>query len=311
MSMNSLATPTTTASVEAPLNPVSAKEKWAPYLILGPAFLVVGVVLIPFFISVYYSMTNYRLTRPTINFVGLANYARILTSEGFWHSVQVTFIYAIIAVVIETVLGVLTAFLLNTETLMAKIFRPFLLMPLMIAPLITTLMWRLMMSPAFGVLNYFLSSFGLREFPWATSPHTAMFTVLLVEIWTFTPFIALLVLAGLKALPREPFEAAEVDGSSRWFTLRHITLPLLTPYVMIAVVFRLIDSLRQCDIVFGMTKGGPGDTLMNFQVYGYTSTFTYQKPAEGLAYIIINWIIIYVISTYMVKYLTKVQKMIS
>jgi multiple sugar transport system permease protein len=296
---------------DVPLNPISRKERWAPYLILGPALLVTGVVLIPFFISIYYSLTDYRFTRPDINFVGLQNYIRILSSKAFWHSVQVTLQYALIAVSIETLLGVIIAFLLNTESLMAKILRPFLLMPLMIAPLITTLMWRLMMSPDFGVLNYILSFFGQREFPWATSPKTAMFTVLLVEVWTFTPFIALLVLAGLKALPKEPFEAAQVDGASRWFTLKNITLPLLTPYITIAVIFRLIDSLRQFDIIFGMSKGGPGDTLMNFQVYGYTSTFTYGKPAEGLAYIVINWFIIYIISTYMVKYWRKVQSRIS
>lgn len=293
------------------LNPVSRKEKWAPFLILGPALLITGVVLIPFFISIYYSLTNYRFTRPDIDFVGLQNYIRILSSKTFWHTVRVTFQYALIAVSIETLLGIITAFLLNTETIMSKIFKPFLLMPLMIAPLITTLMWRLMMSPEFGILNYFLSFFGLREFPWVTSPKTAMFTVLLVEVWTFTPFIALLVLAGLKALPREPFEAAQVDGASRWFTLKNITLPLLTPYITIAVIFRLIDSLRQFDIIFGMSKGGPGDTLMNFQVYAYTATFTYGKPAEGLAYIIINWIIIYIISTYMVKYWRNVQNRIS
>lgn len=294
-----------------PLNTVSAKEKWAPYLILGPALIAVGVVLIPFFISVYYSMTDYRLTRPDINFVWFRNYVRILSSDTFWHSVRVTFTFAFIAVSIQTVLGIIIAFLLNTESLMAKIFKPFLLMPLMIAPLITTLIWRLMMSPEFGILNYFLSFFGQRSFPWATSPNTAMFTVLLVEIWTFTPFIALLVLAGLKSLPREPFEAATVDGSSRWFTLLNITFPLLTPYIAIAVIFRLIDSLRQFDIIFGMSKGGPGDTLMNFQVFAYTSTFSYMKPAEGITYIIINWIIIYVISQYMVKYWQRVQSRIS
>lgn len=311
MTTTSITNPDSVSGNEVPLNPISRKDKLAPFLTIGPALLIVGVVLIPFFISIYYSLTDYRFTRPTYHFVGLQNYIRILSSTSFWHSVRVTFVYALVAVGIETLLGIITAFLLNTESLMAKIFKPFLLMPLMIAPLITTLIWRLMMSPEFGVLNYFLSFIGQRDFPWATSPKTAMFTVLLVEVWTFTPFIALLVLAGLKSLPREPFEAAQVDGASRWFTFKNITLPLLTPYIAIAVVFRLIDSLRQFDIIFGMSKGGPGDTLMNFQVFAYTSTFTYAKPAEGLAYIVINWIIIYIISSYLVKYWQKVQNRIS
>lgn len=298
-------------SMNVPVNPSSWKERLTPYLILSPALVITGAVLIPFFLSIYYSLTNYRFTKPNYSFIGLDNYIFILTSPDFWNSVKVTFFYAIVAVGIETILGIATAFLLNTKTIMARIFRPFLLMPLMIAPLITTLIWKLMMSPEFGVLNYFLSFFGYRNFPWATSPDTAMFTVLLIEIWTFTPFIALLVLAGLRSLPREPFEAANVDGASRWFIFWNITLPLLTPYIVIAVIFRLIDSLRQFDIIFGMTKGGPGDTLMNFQVSAYTTTFTYGKPALGLAYIIVNWIIIFAISFFLVNYWQKTQKQIS
>jgi multiple sugar transport system permease protein len=298
-------------SVKVPINPRSWRERLTPYLIISPAMIITGAVLIPFFASIYYSLTSYRFSKPNYSFVGLDNYIFILTSPDFWNSVKVTFLYATVAVGIETILGIITAFLLNTKTLMARIFRPFLLMPLMIAPLITTLIWKLMMSPEFGVLNYFLSFFGYRNFPWATSPDTAMFTVLLIEIWTFTPFIALLVLAGLRSLPREPFEAANVDGASRWFIFRNITLPLLTPYIVIAVIFRLIDSLRQFDIIFGMTKGGPGNTLMNFQVFAYTSTFTYGKPALGLAYIIVNWIIIFGISFYLVNYWQRTQKQIS
>ena len=118
--------------------------------------------------------------------------------------------------------------------------------------------------------------------------------------------------SGRPEIPaREPFEAARVDGASRWFIFRNVTLPLLTPYIVIAVIFRLIDSLRQFDIIFGMTKGGPGNTLMNFQVFAYTSTFTYGKPAMGLAYIIVNWLIIFAISFVMVNYWQKVQKQVS
>ncbi|HEX7557447.1 MAG TPA: sugar ABC transporter permease, partial [Leptolinea sp.] len=210
MTTSSLTANNQGTKTEVPLNKESSAKKWAPALIIGPALLVVGVALIPFFISIYYSLTDYRFTRPDFHFVGLTNYIHIFSSAAFWNSIKVTFVYAFFAVGIETIFGIMVAFLLNTENLMAKIFKPFLLMPLMIAPLISTLMWRLMMSPEFGVLNYFLSFFGKRNFPWVSSPDTAMFTVLLVDIWTFTPFIALLVLAGLKALPREPFEAAQV-----------------------------------------------------------------------------------------------------
>lgn len=292
---------------QAPVNPAPAREKWTPYLVMGPALLVTGLVLIPFAMSVYYSLTNYRLTRAEIDFVGLRNYVDVLTDSAFWKSTRVTFIFALSAVGIETLLGTLVAFLLNTEAILAKVCRPLLLLPMMISPLISTLLWRLMMSPEFGVLNYFLSFFGHRRFPWHTAADTAMFTVVLVDVWTYTPFIALLVLAGLRSLPREPFEAARVDGASHWFRFRKVTLPLLSPYIIIAVVFRLIDSLRQFDIIYGMTRGGPGDTLMNFQVFGYTTTFNYHKPAQGLTYIIINWLIIYLISYFLLKYWRMLQ----
>jgi len=256
-------------------------------------------------------MTTYSLTSPVKNFIWFENYIWLFTSAEFWNSVKVSFVYTISAVGIELILGLIIAILLNQETFLAKIFRPLLLLPLMIAPIIGTLMWKLMMSPEFGVLNYFLSYIGMRDFQWASAANSAMFSVVMIDVWMFTPFIALLLLAGLRSMPAPPFEAAMVDGASRWFTFKTLTLPMLMPFIIVSVVFRLIDSLRQFDIIFGLTKGGPGSVLMNFQVSAYTTAFTYTKVADGSALMIVNWVIIYVISMFLVKFWRKSQDRLS
>ena len=290
---------------------VSSRNPYLPYLMALPALALTLPVLYPFIQSIYYSMTTYSLTSPVKNFIWFENYIWLFTSAEFWNSVKVSFVYTISAVGIELILGLIIAMLLNQETFLAKFFRPLLLLPLMIAPIIGTLMWKLMMSPEFGVLNYFLSFVGMRDFQWASAANSAMFSVVMIDVWMFTPFIALLLLAGLRSMPAPPFEAAMVDGASRWFTFKTLTLPMLMPFIIVSVVFRLIDSLRQFDIIFGLTKGGPGSILMNFQVSAYTTAFTYTKVADGSALMIVNWVIIYVISMFLVKFWRKSQDRLS
>ena len=292
-----------TASVKG----AGRRNKYLPYLIVAPALALTLPILVPFIESIYYSMTTYSLTRPVKNFIWFDNYVWLFTDPEFWNSVRVSFVYAGTAVGIELLLGLLIAVLLNQETFLAKIFRPLLLLPLMIAPIIGTLMWKLMMSPEFGVLNYFLSFFGARDFQWASAANSAMFSVVLIDVWMFTPFIALLLLAGLRSMPAPPFEAAMVDGASKWFIFKNLTIPMLMPFIIVSVVFRLIDSLRQFDIIFGLTKGGPGSTLMNFQVSAYTTAFTYTRISDGSALMIVNWIIVYAISMFLVKFWRKSQ----
>ena len=306
LSVDTLQT-TSTARVKS----AGSRKKYLPYLIVLPALVLTLPVLIPFIQSIYYSMTTYSLTNPVKSFIWFENYVWLFTDPEFWNSVRVSFVYAGTAVGIELLLGLLIAVLLNQETILAKIFRPLLLMPLMIAPIIGTLMWKLMMSPEFGVLNYFLSAFGARDFQWASAADSAMFSVVLIDVWMFTPFIALLLLAGLRSMPAPPFEAAMVDGASKWFIFKNLTIPMLMPFIIVAVVFRLIDSLRQFDIIFGLTKGGPGSKLMNFQVSAYTTSFTYTKISDGSALMLINWLIVYIISMFLVKFWRKSQDRLS
>lgn len=275
-----------------------------------PALLLTIPILIPFAYSIGYSLTNFSLTFPDYTFVGFRQF-RILLESIFWHNTSVTLRYALFGVVTQLILGLIIALLLNTETILAKVFRPLLLLPLMIAPILATLMWKLMMNPEYGVLNYFLSFIGQRDFPWVSVGRTAMFSVVMIDVWMFTPFVALILLAGLRAMPKEPFEAARVDGASRGFIFRNLLLPRLGPFIIIAVIFRLIDSFKQFDIIFGLTKGGPGSSLMSYQVQAYTTAFTYARIAQGAALMLINWIIIFIMSKILVTYWHRAREKLS
>jgi multiple sugar transport system permease protein len=281
-----------------------------PWLIALPALLVLIGILYPFLTAVYYSMTTYALNRPGSldNFVWFRNYVRMFTDEEFWHSTYVTFAYALLATGTELVLGLIVAMLLNRSSWVAKILQPMLVFPMMIAPVIGTLIWKIMMQPSVGILNPMLKSIGLPGLQWAAVPETALFSVVLIDVWMFTPFAALILLAGLRSFPQGPFEAARVDGASFWFTFRNLTLPMLTPYILVVIVFRFMDSLKMFDIIFAMTEGGPGNSLMTYQLTAYRTSIQFQRLGQGLPYTIALYIIIYITSHYLIKFWGRAQR---
>ncbi len=281
-----------------------------PYLIALPALLILIGILYPFLTAIYYSFTAYALSTPNSleKFVGLRNYQRMITDHDFISSTIVTFAYAFITTGVELMLGLVVAMLLNRDTRLAKILQTTLIFPMMIAPVIGTLIWKVMMQPSVGILNPMLNSIGLPSLQWAAVPETALFSVVLVDVWMFTPFAALIMLAGLRSFPNAPFEAARVDGASFWFTFRNLTLPMLKPFIIIVIVFRFMDSLKMFDIIFAMTEGGPGSTLMTYQLNAYRTGIQYQKLAMGLPYAIVLYFVIYFTSQYLVKLWGRAQR---
>ena len=281
-----------------------------PYLILLPALLLLIGILYPFLLGVYYSFTafNFKVPDSQFNFVGLRNYVRMVTDGDFLYSTYITLAYAVVSTAIELGLGLLVAMLLNRESRIAKIFTPLLIFPMIIAPVIGTLVWKMMMQPSVGILNPILNRVGLPSLEWAAVPETALFSVALVDIWMFTPFAALMILAGLRSFPNAPFEAARVDGASFWFTFRNLTLPMLSPFILIIVVFRFMDSLKMFDIIFAMTEGGPGNTLMTYQLTAYRTSIQFQRLAGGLPYAILLYIMIYLVSMYLLKAWGRAQR---
>jgi len=183
-----------------------------------------------------------------------------------------------------------------------------LIFPLMIAPVIGTLIWKLMMQPSVGILKPMLATIGITGIEWAAKPETALASVILIDVWIYTPFVALLLFAGLQSMPKEPFEAARVDGFSTWFTFRNLMLPMITPFIIIAVIFRFMDGMKMFDIIYAMTGGGPGQTLMNFQLQAYFNGFLYMNLSFGLTYMMVLWLVIYIVSQILVIYWGKAQQ---
>ena len=266
-------------------------------------------ILIPFGTAIYYSLQRYRLSQPWARKMNWGeNYLNFLSDSSFWNTLKVSLTYAGVTVGLELLLGLGIALLLQKRTRLNNMISIILLMPLMTAPALAALMWKLMTNPNFGILSHFAMLIGFDEFKWASSPDTALFTVVLVDIWVYTPFIMILLLAGLRSLPSQPFEAAALDGVPRSFVFRRITLPMLMPYILTAVLFRLLDSIQQFDIVYAMTQGGPGDTLMLFQVEAYLNFFQSTNIGRSASLLLILWLITYILSTFFIKNWLKLRE---
>lgn len=280
-----------------------------PYFLSLPALLMCIGILIPFFTAVYYSMLRYRLSLPQMRgFVWFQNYIGFFTDAKFWNTVYISLTYAFLTVVLELVLGLAIALLLQKQNKFNNIASILLLLPLMTAPALASLMWKLMTNPNFGILSYFVSLLGFHDFKWASDPSTALFTVVLVDIWVYTPFIMILLLAGLRSLPKAPFEAAALDGVPHSFVFLRITLPMLMPYIITATLFRLLDSIQQFDIIYSMTQGGPGDKLLVFQVQAYLDFFQATNVGRSAALLVILWAITYMLSNLFIKQWLKLRE---
>ena len=198
--------------------------------------------------------------------------------------------------------------LLARRTVLNNVMSILLILPLMIAPTIAALMWKLMTNPNFGVLSYLVGLIGLTDFRWASAPETAMLTVVLVDVWVYTPFMMILLLAGLRALPREPFEAAKLDDVPASFVFFRITLPMLFPYIITATLFRMLDAIQQFDIIYAMTQGGPGDSLMVFQVQAYLEAFTFTNIGRSASFLMVLWAITFILSNLFIKQWLKLRE---
>lgn len=280
-----------------------------PYLLSLPALLVCIGILIPFGTAAYYSMMRFRLNLPMLKgFIWFDNYTALVGDASFWHTVFVSLAYAGLTVALELILGLGIALLLQKPTRFHNIASILLLLPLMTAPALAALMWKLMTNPNFGILSYLVSLLGISDFKWASDPSTALFTVVLVDVWVYTPFMMILLLAGLRSLPKQPFEAAALDGVPRSFVFFRITLPMLMPYIITATLFRLLNSIQQFDIIYSMTQGGPGDTLLVFQVRAYLEFFQYTNVGKSAAILMILWAITYLLSNIFIKQWLKLRE---
>ena len=265
-----------------------------PYLLLLPGVVLLVAILYPFLSGVYWSFADFDLAlgqNPT--FTGISNYLSNFSSGGEGlHAVLITFAYAALAVALETIIGFGVALLLMREGAHIKFFRALIVLPLLMPPVIASMMWRVMMIPD-GVLNYLLNSIGLPSFDWLGSTSTALFSVVLIDTWIYTPFVILILLAGMQSIPTEIHEAARVDGASYVREVWHLIVPLLQPFFIIIIVFRGIDSLKMFDIIYTATRGGPINATMNLHVQAYFTGVRDLDIGDSMSLLVVLWILCY------------------
>jgi multiple sugar transport system permease protein len=282
-----------------------------PFLVLAPSFLLTIGILIPFVVAIFYSFTDLTLRSSEFNLIGFSNYIDTFTSPDFWHSVFITLQYAFWATAVEMLLGLGIALLLNEENWLSKFLRLVLIFPLMIAPVIGALVWQLMTNPSVGILRFPLSWIGLGGFRWSADPNYALFSVVLIDVWIYTPFVVILALAGLRSLPKSPYEAALIDGGSAWFVFRNLTLPMLAPVLLIAMIFRMMTSLQEFAIIFASTKGGPGDKTLSIALAAYNQAFPFYNLSGSIPMLLFLWAFIYAVCFVLIGYWRKAQKISS
>ncbi|MFN2128370.1 MAG: carbohydrate ABC transporter permease [Anaerolineales bacterium] len=283
-------------------NKFDRPPQWGlPYLLSLPALLALIGILYPFILGVYYTFTNYNLTTSgNIEWIGLTNYIEIFSQTEFWKALEITSIFALSVVIIELSLGLSIAMLLNDRFPGVQILRALLIIPMMIPPIVSALMWKVILIPTNqGVLNYFLSSMGIGPVAWLGDSGTALISMIIIDVWIYSPFAILIFIAGLQSLPKEPYEAAQVDGASGWFVFRKLTLPLLAPNIVLITLFRLIDSLKVFDIIYATTKGGPASATATLHIVSYFEAFRWNNIGRSMVYLFILWILCFLFAKFL------------
>jgi multiple sugar transport system permease protein len=253
-----------------------------------PALCLVAVLMIyPLIYTLVLSTRSYDLGFRNYRFAGLNHYVTTLVNQRFWDAVARTFWFAALSVAGSIVLGMIMALILNRDFRGARWTRTAFLLPMVATPVATSLVWMMMFNPTLGVLNYFLGLVGLPPSLWVADPALAIPSIVLVDVWHFAPFAMLILLAGLRSLPREPFESAMIDGASRWQIFWRITVPLLQPVLVVVLIFRIIDSLKVFDLIWVITAGGPGFASETLYVYAYNQAFKYLDIGYGSAVIVV------------------------
>jgi multiple sugar transport system permease protein len=275
-------------------------------LIAPAALVLLCFQIVPIITGANVSFRDWALYDPKRTFVGLANYIHVLNDRAF-HTLILpnTFGFMAATVICSLVFGLLIALMLNKRFPGRAVVQSFVLLPLMVAPVVAAIMVRWMFNDQFGVVNAALEGLGLAPIAWLTGRWTAFFVILLTDVWLWTPWFALILLAGLQSLPPEPFEAAQIDAAGPWRTFRYITLPMLRPVMVVCIVIRSIDAFRTFDIVWTISGGGPARATEVFSIYAYVESFQFLNLGRGSAAAVIGAIIIVVFAMALYRILNR------
>lgn len=290
-------------------------EKYAPKLMVLPTFIILLIVsLVPLIYVLGISFTGSTIAKPFTDFIWFENYKKAFTDEIFGHSLINTLVFAFVVTTIQTFFGFILAFAMLREQVLRGVLRTLALLPLFTPPVAIAMIWRLIYDPNQGLLNHYLIKWGLSTSPIAFlgDKNLAFPAIMLADIWQWTPFCFLLCLAALQSLPREPYEAAMVDGASAWYVFKRLTLPMVAPQIIVIFLFRLLIALKVFDLIYMLTFGGPGNVTQVASFYIYRVSFKQFSTGYGAALSILVLILISVLATMLTKgrewLLKKVEK---
>ena len=285
------ATTETIPTLAAP--PTTIRERSGyPYILIAPSMITLVVVsLAPFLYAIYLSFHQAKFGRVT-DFVGIDNYVTLLSDQRFWNSIGVAATFVVIAVPIEFMLGLAGALVLNQNVRGRPVLVPLLFMPTMMAPIVVGLLWKIMLAGSWGFLSYnVLERFNLLDGTSVfASPKLALFALIFVDIWQWTPFMMLAFFAGLQALPLGPYRAAAVDGANPLQMFLHITLPTMTPLLAVIGLLRFIDAFKVFDSIYILTGGGPGISTEAPSILANKMTFEFWNIGEASALAVLIWL---------------------
>lgn len=273
------------------------KKNKTPWLMITPAIaLLLLMTVFPLLYSLYLSLNDWNLARPQYGmvFIGLDNFRQMFRDTYFWQALLRTGYFVLGTVSLEMIVGCALALLFESSKKSVMRMRSLLLFPVMLSPIVVGVIWRILYHPSFGMINLFTQLLGLGTKAWLGDPRTAMLAVIGTEVWQWSPFVMLLVLSGLSGISKEAYEAAAIDGASKWQVFWRVTLPLLAPMLAIAALLRLIDGVRSFDTIYVMTKGGPSNftETLSFLTYKQGFMFFNLGKASALSYILLILVII-------------------
>jgi len=288
-------------------------ERALMHLFLWPTLLLLlFITVFPLIWSLCLSFTEYSVVHDSswtaARWVGLGNYSRLLADAEFWTRFQISASFVVPTVLVEFLLGFGIALLLHRLTYGRGFLSTIILIPMMLAPVVVALFWRFMLQGDIGIVNYFIRDvLGFAAVPWLTERNWAIVSMILVDTWQWTPFMMLISLAGLSAVPKYLYEAADVDRASGWFKFRHITLPLVTPLLLIGMLFRLMDTYKLFELAFVLTGGGPGDYTKVLPLYLYRMAFGDFNTGRASAVGYIMLIVIIALANLLIRLLNQMK----
>jgi multiple sugar transport system permease protein len=264
---------------------------------LVPAFALLIGVLAPFAQGVWTSLTDERLYATSeTEFVGLGNYADLLEESVFIQGLWLVVAFVALVLLMQIPLGMGVAALLNVPSRLQRIGRSVVVAPLLIPAVVAALIWKTMMQPTAGVVNWALGALGIGPQPWLSSPGTALVSTAIIDTWIYMPFVALILLAGMQSVPEDQMEAARVDGASEWKAFRHVTLRWLVPYVLLVLIFRTADAIKTFEVIYATTRGGPLNATRVLHIQAYEEGFRWANTGRAMAIVLVLWLIVYVVS---------------